>query len=1061
MSLSKLWPTEANCLTCIKPEAENPSDGVFLAIHQEMRFVRKSFETNQSERKTQRQLLNDFLRDDPSGRIILPILGESGVGKSHIVRWLDVQLRQRDDRDKRHVIRIPKSSSLKSVLGRILNGLEGPRYEEIRTQLRAAREQMDDISAKHRIRAELLSAIQRKYESAMERKGQVKATGDKLGTEDVLWVGHGEPRSLPALFDDPATQKLFIQGSPSRPGIISELARHITKDTGESESPRRQFEREDFLIPDELADDIREAGVIAGKYLERLQRTTNSKSLDDAVRLLNSIVDDAIAPLATPADTSLAELFYEVRRQLLADGRELVLLVEDFAVLAGVQKALLDAIIREGETGGKTEACTIRTALAVTDGYFEGLETVKTRAIYGWRIEVIDDEDDDATVDRIGNFVAAYVNAARIGAEKLEGHYSVSRNTTKPAPNALDYIEAEGKAFSLSAEFGLSADGYSMFPFNRSAIRELADWKLRDSYGRLRFHPRSIINEIILPVVKDYRSDFERGAFPPHAFLGYPPTKIAADLQVEVLQLENDPDRRMQYLYLFRFWGGNPNRIDKANIPAGVYEAFSLQILDPKASSITPISLRGPAIGDKPSGPSISIEPFGLDAAPEGDDDSEPEQIRKLIQVLDEWRGGATLGQADANRIRAHINTHILHAIDWEAELLRPIKPATDTYARRIYLPRAKGNPPDKEKAFVLVAEDSDFENVATANAVYSSIRAMIRNEHYGTWDYPGSESDYAALANFIDQHVESSARWVRSRYKSVDGDPVPALTQTLLWQARVLNIARAQRGDDVSLLAAVLELDADRVDKDDDEEWNSFVDNLASMRARLRDELLERTAAWQGTTGKTPHAVDATQLLGPVQELKSTWKVTAKLPSASSIMSDDMKQIYEHVQHVSRVGPVKVESRRKRIAEQSKSILNELGNDYDKNELTRDLDEVCALAQQYGLTGEVTAQQFKKMTEDFRSARAKEVSKQADSIVNSPDFGSQLSAIASLDIHTHSLLIRFTETCSKFLKERLGKADSQIVAWTAEVVETKKAEVDSILEELQSSAAPYAGEVQ
>ena len=103
MSLLRFWPTEADCLECIKPEAENPSDDVFLAVHQEMRFVRKSFQTDQEESKSQNQLLNEFLRDEPSGRVILPILGESGIGKSHLVRWLKVQLQQRKDRDKRHV----------------------------------------------------------------------------------------------------------------------------------------------------------------------------------------------------------------------------------------------------------------------------------------------------------------------------------------------------------------------------------------------------------------------------------------------------------------------------------------------------------------------------------------------------------------------------------------------------------------------------------------------------------------------------------------------------------------------------------------------------------------------------------------------------------------------------------------------------------------------------------------------------------------------------------------------------------------------------------------------
>ena len=52
MSLADFWPTPKNCHDCIKPEAENPADAVVLAVHQKMRFSRKSFDTHQAEDRT-------------------------------------------------------------------------------------------------------------------------------------------------------------------------------------------------------------------------------------------------------------------------------------------------------------------------------------------------------------------------------------------------------------------------------------------------------------------------------------------------------------------------------------------------------------------------------------------------------------------------------------------------------------------------------------------------------------------------------------------------------------------------------------------------------------------------------------------------------------------------------------------------------------------------------------------------------------------------------------------------------------------------------------------------
>lgn len=1049
MSLLKFWPTEADCLECIKPEAENPSDAVFLAVHQEMRFVRRSFQTDQAEERSQKQILNEFLRDEPSGRVILPILGESGIGKSHLVRWLDVQLRQREDRDGRHVIRIPKSSSLKSVLGRILDGLEGPRYEEIRSQLKAAREQMDDIGAKQRIRAELLTAIERNHTSASERKEKSRKSGGKLSKQDQLWIGHGEPRALPALLKDPATEVLFMQGTQSRAGIISELAKHITKDTSEAESPRRQFEKADFLIPDELANEIKEAGTIAGRYLDKLQRTTSSKLVEEAVELLNGIVDDAIAPLATPADTSLSELFYEVRRQLLVDGRELVLLVEDFAVLAGVQKALLDAIIREGETSGKTEACTIRTALAVTDGYFGNLETVKTRAVHGWWIASGEDEAEEDVTNQIGNFVAAYVNAARIGARRLEKHYEILSNIDKKAPNAMEFLDPEPDEIALLASFGQSVDSYSLFPFNHTAICTIADWRLRNQQGRLKFHPRSVINEIILPVVKDARGSFERGVFPPENFLGFLRTRISTDLSTEVSRKESDPLRQEQYLYLLHFWAGQPEKFSEASLPAGVYQAFGLSLLDGSKTAVTPEALKPlskkDAKSDRKTDTNEKNEPVV---------ERQPLPIRQFVDSLETWRGGGVLGQGEANKIRTWINTHILHSINWEAELLRSVKPSENNH-RTIYLPRAKGNPPKLESAFVVVANDEQFEDVNIANNVFSAIRAMLRYDHYNGWNYEHADDDYVALMNFVDRHRVDAVTWIRAKYKSVDGLPVPSLTQSLLWQARQLNVETAHRVDDVSQFDAVFAAAPERTNADDDQQWNEFLGELASSRKLLQQELLERVAAFQGT-GKTPHAIDASQLLEVIQNFRKVWRVSEKFPQLVGGAPDEMKAIEGHINLLVRFGNARVEDRRKRIAGQSKLIVAELGKDYDKNALLKDLREVCSLAEQHGLKGDVTVGQVRKLADRFNDAPVKEVSRQVEAISTGDDYAAQMTEIAKLDIETHTLLVDFVETCSKFLNERAGKAQGQILTWTPEVVEMKKAEVESILKELEEAVAPF-----
>jgi ABC-type transporter Mla MlaB component len=124
---------------------------------------------------------------------------------------------------------------------------------------------------------------------------------------------------------------------------------------------------------------------------------------------------------------------------------------------------------------------------------------------------------------------------------------------------------------------------------------------------------------------------------------------------------------------------------------------------------------------------------------------------------------------------------------------------------------------------------------------------------------------------------------------------------------------------------------------------------------------------------------------------------------------------------------------------------------------LLKDLEEVCALSEQYGLKGEVSVGEVRKLIEKFKDARAKEVSEQVEAIVTGEDVAARMTAIAKLDIQTHALLVEFSETCSKFLHERAGKAQGKILTWTTEVVETKKSEVDRILTELEDAVTPFA----
>jgi type II secretory pathway predicted ATPase ExeA len=123
MKLIDFWPPDdqEHIGDCFFTDADSAKEAVFLAVHQPMQLVRENFRSKNVEPVLQNedQVLQFLLKKNPAnGTLILPIVGDSGVGKSHLIRWLHAHLKLRKDRDSRHIVRIPKSASLRTVLNR-------------------------------------------------------------------------------------------------------------------------------------------------------------------------------------------------------------------------------------------------------------------------------------------------------------------------------------------------------------------------------------------------------------------------------------------------------------------------------------------------------------------------------------------------------------------------------------------------------------------------------------------------------------------------------------------------------------------------------------------------------------------------------------------------------------------------------------------------------------------------------------------------------------------------------------------------------------------------------
>ena len=442
---------------------------------------------------TQRDLLEHFLGPAPAeGTLIVPLIGAPGTGKSHLIRWLKAALPTDDRYEIRHIPR--EGTSLPSVVELIFAGVDGPEFDELRSQVAEFRRSLDALDAGERLERVATRLMLRMAE--LLEFSQVPWRRAKDVAEDVR-AALCDRTVLPALLTDAVVRgKLTREG-----GAVYRIARDIV--LGYVKEEDEDEEELGFRESDLLLAGLRGTSPYAARALVSLRLPGNT---DAAVRILSDALDQASAEVIPTGSVSLSELLRRFRRHLAQQDRELVLLFEDIAIARGLQQDLIDALTTPGRREGEEPLCTLRVALAVTSSYWEeqAPETLSTRA-HAWGAEMFDmDVPADEAVDRAPDLVGRYLNAARIGTDVL---------LVRRAEDLADHVENAciGCPYRERCHpaFGTTSDGFGLFPLTSSAVRRLS--ALADRRSR----PRLVLSEVVAPTLAQWEVTNEH-RFPSH-----------------------------------------------------------------------------------------------------------------------------------------------------------------------------------------------------------------------------------------------------------------------------------------------------------------------------------------------------------------------------------------------------------------------------------------------------------------------------------------------------------------------------------------------------------------
>lgn len=594
----------------INPEAEAVPDAVFRAVHSDWSLkvappkgtAFQEMATTSFRSLSPREFLEQFLQAERP-HVQAAALGRSGSGKSHFIHWMRLNI---PETPERMVLVVPKAgTSLRSIIELIVSRLDKAEQQPFRDALsRAGDATMTRDGQKGRLLNELAEAIRDLAPSDPD---------DELEVELIEQLPH-------ILYDPHMRQTHFLREGT----IIADIVDHVfaAPDAYRPAEDRRLFGETDLPLG-------------GGDYAAAAQLAQNAMNviflpggLAKAVDILNRSLDLAIGRTLSFSGDRLIGLMTALRRHLRRQNRELVLLIEDFARLQGIDRALLQSLLDQGNE----DLCKLRWAIAVTTGFFETIaETVYTRMT--WFIDM-DRSSGGASggMSRpsLAGFAARYLNAIRVGFEPIQAWGG--QTTETPVPNACERCEFRS---DCHASFG-SHEDVGLYPFTETALWNMAE-RADPRLGQ-EFNPRILQKDVLARVLADHGSAVAAGAFPPVELLD----ELGGGRRLSVLdqsavrrQAPAAADRLLTAIELYD-GSGKP-----VNLEEGIRRSFNL-----------------PKLGDAP-------EPTGPESKGPTPTPTAPTLDPRILE-LHAWAEGKHLSQSLSQELRERIFRAVVESIDWD-----------------------------------------------------------------------------------------------------------------------------------------------------------------------------------------------------------------------------------------------------------------------------------------------------------------------------------------------------------------------------------------------------------
>ena len=820
----------------LNTDAEYSSRHIFLAVHSEYPLratsPRPGGGTGRSDTNWTMQpqeFLQSFLSQD-APHMQVAVLGGSGAGKSHFINWMKYNL---PASAHQYPIAIPRTGvSLRGVLELIIDALPETERQPYLDELNSSGTQH---SSPQDLKARLLSEIALAIQS-----DQVSGNSDPDLENALIEI-------LPNLFHDPTLRRHLSQPG----GIVEQLATQVLSASSDylPAEERREFSRGDLPLS---GVQTAEMSLDARNTCDVLRSSGEGQVL--AVDIINRNLNRAIVQVLNFSGDRLIGLLQEVRRQLRAQGKELVLLVEDLARLQGLDLSLLEALVEVGNE--ENGLCRLRWAAAVTSGYYTRLpNTVQTRMNYVFQMDYpTEGEDGSIGTDGIVAFAAKYLNASRADGADLVAWADLPEDQRGSAPNPCESCPHQSVCH---AAFG-AHDGVGLYPFNSNSLVNMLR-RLDDQFDR-RFNPRVLVKDVMAEILGNYGEDLKDGRFPPQLLLNQMGGAQLPPAVRDRLRQQN-PQQADRQLAILELWGNGSSQ--PADLAEDLYTAFGTS--KPLAQGTRQASSPEPSVVPQPPDRVESV-------------DNPAEAVDPVVAAIHAWGNGESMQDGVTNRLRPMVFESIVSHIDWDSEgLVQSYFAGTShrIFDKSYSVGFARQMTQRRTLPVSLTIPNGDGQQELTEAAM--ALEGLYLFSRHGDWDFDVSRDLFAVYANCLEQWSTEVLKQIES-YRRMQGrwDITSAAVEMLTVGAALAGKAPRQRTDDVGWLNALF-TDWPTQLPDRAREWQSLYNAFAQELTPLRDAVRASVSGTKG--GQLGQFIDPTALLPSIKRVRRNWNLSSPPP--------------------------------------------------------------------------------------------------------------------------------------------------------------------------------------